>query len=93
MSVNFLRQSIHWIKTDRYRSDFRSWDSSIGKAAVVLYLSDILFMTRFYALSNFVETILFGLFIFSPVLRREFVRAVHDPVVACLMMFFLSLSI
>lgn len=78
-----------WLKSNRYSSGFRSWDSSVGKCAVFLYLSDILFMTRFYALSNLVETILFGLFLFSPVLRREFVKSVHDPLVACLMMFFL----
>ena len=87
--VTFFNEAAQWLNFNRYRSDFRSWDSSIGKAAVFLYLSDILFMTRFYALSNLVETILFGLFLFSPVLRREFFKVVRDPVVACLMLFFL----
>jgi len=58
------------------------------RIAFILLCCDQLFMTRAYALSNFVETILFGLFLLVPFLRSEFIRALRDPIVLSLMLFF-----
>lgn len=77
-----------WLVSKSYTSEFRSSESPIGRVALGLYLSDILFMTRFYALSNVVETVLFALFLASRCLRGQFVKALFDPVVMSLMIFF-----
>ena len=62
--------------------------SYVGKWAFCLYLVDIVFMIRGYAVSNLVETLLFFTFLANGPLRREFVKTLTDPVVALLMFFF-----
>ena len=63
-------------------------ESKVRTLAVYLFLSDIFFMTRFYAMSNLVETLLFGLFIIAPSLRSQFVEVLRNPVVTPLILFF-----
>jgi O-antigen ligase len=62
--------------------------SRVGIWAFGLYLADIVFMIRGYAVSNLVETLLFLTFLVNGPLRREFVKTLKDPVVASLMLFF-----
>lgn len=71
-----------------YRTKFQAFDSVVGKIVSILFVSNIFFMTRAYALSNVVETLLFGLFLFTPNLRQEFVRTLRDPLLAPLAGFF-----
>lgn len=62
--------------------------SHVGIWAFCLYLVDIVFMIRGYAVSNLIETLLFLTFLLNGPLRREFVNTLKDPVVASLMFFF-----
>ena len=71
-----------------YSTKFRAFDSEMGKIASILFVSNIFFMTRAYALSNVVETLLFGLFLLAPSLRQEFARALRDPLLVPLVGFF-----
>lgn len=71
-----------------YSTQFQAFDSVVGKIASILFVSNIFFMTRAYALSNLVETVLFGLFLFTPSLRQEFIRTLRDPLLVPLAGYF-----
>lgn len=73
----------------RYIPEIRIWDSPAGMAAAVIYISNMFFMTRAYAVSNVLETLLFGLFIFSPILRGQLLKVLKDPAIVPLNLFFL----
>jgi O-antigen ligase len=77
-----------FLEKGAYIPDGKIWDSVFGKIATILFVSNILFMTRAYALSNLVETLLFFLFLAAPNLRRELFRVIKDPVVVPLLLFF-----
>lgn len=83
-----FRLARFWVSEHAYRDTYVAWDKPLGKLAVVLFLLDIIFMTRFYALSNLAETLLFFLFLTNSSLRIAFLRTLTDPVVAALMLFF-----
>lgn len=87
MMLNF-QKSKDYFQARAYRLGFPVWDFSAGRLAAVLFVSDILFMTRFYALSNLVETVLFFLFMINPILRSQFIQALKDPVLIPLFLFF-----
>lgn len=63
--------------------------SRAGKVAYLLFLFNIVFMIRGFALSNLIEVTLFVIFIFNAALRREFLRAMRDSAFFCLALFYL----
>lgn len=63
--------------------------SRVAKAAYLLFLLNIVFMIRGFALSNLIEVTLFLLFIFNAALRREFLRATRDSAFFWLAAFYL----
>ena len=71
-----------------YQTEPRVATSLAGSWAFCLYLADIVFMIRGYAVSNLVETLLFFTFLVNGPLRREFIKTLRDPVAASLMLFF-----
>jgi O-antigen ligase len=72
----------------RYYSGANLGGTSLEKIASWLFISDFLFMTRFYAMSNLVETLLFGIFLLDSRLRNEFIRTIKDPSVCLVLLFF-----
>ena len=75
-------------RKNAYVSDYRCSESRVGQIAAILFVSNFFFMTRLYAMSNAVETILFGLFLFTPTLRRQFLLTLRDPAIIPLALFF-----
>ena len=76
-----------WFDRRAYQPDSRVASSPTGVWAFFLFLADIVFMIRGYAVSNLVETLLFLTFLVYGPLRLEFAKTLKDPVVALLMLF------
>lgn len=81
-------EASHYVNQRVYATDHRIHETLVGKVATILFVLNILFMTRFYALSNIVETVLYLQFLVYPSLRKELCRTLRDPMIACLMAFF-----
>ena len=89
MLTNSLSRLSEYSWSRAYEPNPALENSRAARLAYLLFLLDLVFMIRGFALSNIIELILFSLFIFSPTLRLEFLKAIKDRAVFFLAIFYL----
>jgi len=64
------------------------YESSAARCAYILFLVDLIFMIRGYAVANLAEGLLFFCFLISGALRTEFLKALKDSTIMPLILFY-----